>query len=135
MLDYVKLLIRVIILTNCIDCIDWHFLCEKFMNLGPVVWILNNFYENNSYLPQTPFAFEMKELGIFTLLLFCNILIQGHKGGLEWKMNWSAYEPLSNHLSFWTDFVFPAQKMKKRCKFENALSDKFLSKILIVRED
>ena len=131
--DYVKLFFRVAMelgfLTDChLKSKDWRFLCRIFMNLGQVVWILHNFKENTSYLPQTTFSLEMKELGIFTVLSFCDILIQGHKVGLEWKMNWPNYEPLSNHLSFWTNFVFPAQNNQKRCKFENALSDNFYRK-------
>ena len=108
--------------TDCVlKSIDWRFLCQNFMNLGQLVWILHYFKENTSYLPQTTFSLEMKELGIFTVLSFCNILIYVHKVDPEWKMNWPTYEPLSNHLSFWTYFVFPAQNNeKKRFKFKCA---------------
>ena len=86
--DYVKLFLRDAMelgfLTDCrLKSIDRRFLCRNFMNLGQVVWILHYFKENTSYLPQTTFSLEMKELGIFTVLSFCDILIQGHKVGLE----------------------------------------------------
>ena len=80
-------------LTDChLKRIDWRFLCKNFLNLGQVVWILRNCKENSSYLPQTTFSLKMKELGTSLCSLFCNILIQGHKVGLEWKMNWPTYE-------------------------------------------
>ena len=137
--DYVKLFLRDAMelgfLTDChLKSIGWRFLCQNFMNLGQVVWILHNFKENTSYLPQTTFSLEMKELHIFTMLSYCNILKQRHKIGLEWNINWQTYETISNYLSFWTIPVLLARTVQKNLQNWKCTLSWFVSKILMLRE-
>ena len=137
--DYVKLFLSDAMchgfFTYCIlKSIDWRFLCQNFINLGQVVWILHDFQEKTSFQPLTTFSLEMKELHIFTMLSYCNILKQRHKIGLEWNINWQTYETISNYLSFWTIPVFLAQSVQKKLQNWKCTLSWFVSKILMLRE-